>query len=56
MGNHCGRGPVGGLISLCGEFRHGQLWWLLATDGLYRSADGGITLKKVLDENGAPVK
>jgi hypothetical protein len=48
--------PAGGLISIFGEFRHGRQWWLLATDGLYRSADGGATLKKVLDEKGTPVR
>ena len=44
--------PAGGLISACGEFLHGQQWWILATDGLYQSADGGVTLLKVLDEKG----
>ena len=48
--------PDGGLISLCGEFKHGQLWWLLATDGLYHSTDGGASLKKVLDAKGTLVK
>ena len=48
--------PAGGLISVCGEFRQGRQWWLLATDGLYRSTDGGATLKKVLDQKGTPLK
>ena len=48
--------PGGGLISACGEFTHGRIWWLLATDGLYYSTDGGASLKKVLDEEGSPAK
>ncbi len=48
--------PKGGLISVCGEFKQGKLWWLIATDGLYKSEDGGATLKKVLDEKGEPVR
>ena len=48
--------PASGLISACGEFQHGKEWWLLATDGLYRSDDGGATLKKALDEKGTPLK
>jgi hypothetical protein len=48
--------PIGGMISLCGEYTRGKRWWLLATDGLYRSTDGGTTLKKILDEKGTPVK
>jgi hypothetical protein len=48
--------PAGGLISLCGEFKQGQVWWLLATDGLYHSTDGGATLKKILDERGTALK
>jgi hypothetical protein len=40
--------PSGGLISVCGELKQGKLWWLLTTDGLYRSIDGGDTLTKVL--------
>ncbi len=47
--------PASGLIAVCGEFKQGKLWWLLATDGLYRSTDGGKSLKKVLDAQGAPV-
>jgi hypothetical protein len=47
-----GERPAGGLISVCGEFKQGKLWWLLATDGLYRSTDSGTTLKKILDEKG----
>ena len=48
--------PAGGLISVCGEFKQGQQWWLLATDGLYRSTDAGATLKKVLDQTGTLIK
>jgi hypothetical protein len=48
--------PAGGLVSVCGEFKQGRLWWLLATDGLYRSTDSGTTLKKILDDNGTPSK
>lgn len=44
--------PTGGLISVCGEIKQGKLWWMLATDGLYRSTDGGVTLEKILDEKG----
>ena len=44
--------PAGGLISACGEFKQGKEWWMLATDGLYHSTDGGATLKKVLDQKG----
>ena len=51
----CGDRPVGGLISACGEFRQGRQWWLLATDGLYQSSDGGATLKKILDKQGIPI-
>jgi hypothetical protein len=50
-----GDSPAGGLIAACGEFRQGRLWWLLATDGLYRSTDGGVTLKKILDKMGKPI-
>lgn len=45
-----------GLISAAGEFQHGQHWCLLATDGIYRSTDGGKTLEKVLDEKGIAAK
>ena len=48
--------PTGGLISVCGEFKEGKQWWLLATDGLYQSSDGGTTLKKVLNQSGQPEK
>lgn len=44
--------PASGLIAACGEFKLGRQWWLLATDGLYKSSDGGATVKKVLDETG----
>src|SRR5262249_10129749 len=47
--------PPAGPIPTTGEFVHGREWWLLATDGLYHSTDGGMTLTKVLDEKGAAV-
>ena len=47
--------PVGGLISASGEFQHGQQWWILATDGLYQSSDGGTTLEKISDKSGSLV-
>jgi len=40
--------PKGGYIAFAGEFVHGNRWWLLATDGLYRSDDGGRTLRKII--------
>lgn len=43
---------VGGYIAFRGEFLKGEHWWLLATDGLYRSDDRGKTLKKVMDDQG----
>lgn len=42
--------PQGGYIAFSGEYVQGERWWLLATDGLYRSEDGGRTLKKVMGE------
>ena len=33
--------PKGGLIAVFSEYRVGETWWFLHTDGLYRSADGG---------------
>ena len=42
--------PQGGYIAFSGEYVQGDRWWLLATDGLYRSEDGGRTLKKVMGE------
>lgn len=41
--------PSGGYIAFSGEYIKGERWWLLATDGLYHSDDGGRTLKKVMD-------
>lgn len=41
--------PTGGAIAICGEYVGGDRWWLLATDGLYRSEDGGRTLKKLME-------
>lgn len=51
-----GTTPKGGLIAACGEQDRGDRWWFMHTDGLYSSPDGGVTLKKVLDEIGTPVK
>jgi len=45
--------PAGGLVSLAAEHRLGKTWWLLHTDGLYRSTDGCKTLAKVMDPEGA---
>ena len=42
--------PTSGLIAVSGEMKQGKQWWLLATDGLYRSDDGGTTLEKILNE------
>ncbi len=44
--------PKGGLIAACGEHAQGDKWWFVHTDGLYFSADGGVSLKKVLDQAG----
>jgi hypothetical protein len=48
--------PKGGLIAVAGEFKQGKLWWLLATDGLYHSKDGGTTLTKIRSAGGEPEK
>jgi len=45
--------PRGGLIALTGEHNTGDAWWLIYTDGLYRSTDGGKTLAGILDPRGA---
>lgn len=50
-----GEKPAAGLISISGEIDGGKLWWLLGTDGLYRSVDGANTLIKVLDAQGSVV-
>ena len=42
--------PKGGFVAFAGEWVQGNRWWLLATDGLYRSDDGGKTLRKILDQ------
>ena len=47
--------PTAGMISISGEIDGGMLWWLLSTDGLYRSLDGAKTLVKVLDPQGSVV-
>ena len=48
-----GTAPKGGLIAACGDRRKGDKWWFVHTDGLYFSHDGGVTIRKVLDEKGA---
>jgi hypothetical protein len=48
--------PTGGLIAACGNVDKGDKWWLVYTDGLYFSPDGGATLQKALDETGNPVR
>ncbi len=47
-----GTQPKGGLIAASGEHAQGDKWWFVHTDGLYFSADGGVSLKKVLDQAG----
>ncbi len=44
--------PQGGLIAVAGDQTLGEQWWLVFTDGLYYSADGGTHLSKVLAANG----
>lgn len=41
-------------LSGCGEPVHGDQWWFVHTDGLFFSANGGVTPKKVLDSHGKP--
>jgi len=41
--------PKGGLIAVTGEYRVGEQWWFVYTDGLYSSTDGGKHLTKVMD-------
>jgi hypothetical protein len=45
-------GLSGGMIAISGEFSQGKLWWMLTTNGLYVSHDGGAAVSKVLDERG----
>ncbi|MCF7973919.1 MAG: hypothetical protein K9N55_08895 [Phycisphaerae bacterium] len=47
-----GEVPRGGLIAVCGDVHQGDWWWFVHTDGLYVSPDGGVTLKRVLDNAG----
>ena len=47
--------PTGGLIAITGELQEGEKWWLVYTDGLYFSSDGGKSMFKVLSETGVPV-
>jgi hypothetical protein len=47
--------PEGGLIATVGEYKHGEKWWFVYTDGLYLSPDGGKSMVKVLSETGEPV-
>lgn len=44
----------GGLIAVAGDRTRGDIWWFVCTDGLYSSADGGVTMAKVLDATGMP--
>lgn len=46
--------PAGGLLSVAGDEKRGDVWWFVHTDGLYRSLDGGTTLTRVLDAAGNP--
>ena len=39
--------PTGGLIAAAGDVHLGQVWWFLHTDGLYRSDDGGKSVRNV---------
>ena len=58
MEKHTARrfGAVLEIISAAGEFQHSQQWHFLATDGIYRSRDGGKTLERVLSETGSAAK
>ena len=47
--------PKGGLVAVTGEYRVGEKWWFLYTDGLYYSPDGGKNMTKVLDASGKDV-
>jgi hypothetical protein len=51
-----GDSPEGGLIGICGEHETGETWWVLTTRGLYRSGDGGLSFKQILDASGSPVE
>jgi hypothetical protein len=44
--------PNGGLVAVTGEYRVGEKWWFVYTDGLYCSTNGGKNLTKVLDASG----
>lgn len=41
--------PASGLIAVACDVHDGKTWYFVHADGLYRSLDGGTTLKKVLD-------
>ena len=51
-----GNVPKGGLVAVTGEYRVGEKWWFLYTDGLYRSTDGGRNMTKIMDELGRLAK
>ena len=44
--------PNGGLVAVTGEYRVGEKWWFVYTDGLYCSTNGGKNLTRVLDASG----
>lgn len=44
--------PRGGLVAVTGEYRVGEKWWFVYTDGLYYSPDGGKHMTRILDEKG----
>lgn len=47
--------PKGGLIAVCGDVALGDRWWFVFTDGLYFSANGGKSLRKIMGESGNPI-
>ena len=50
-----GEVPAGGLVAAVPEVANGREWWLLFSDGLYWSGDGGRTVRRVLDAGGREV-
>lgn len=44
--------PKGGLIAVSGDVAWGDQWWFVFADGLYCSANGGKSLRKVFDQLG----
>lgn len=47
-----GPAPTGGLIAVAGDVVLGERWWLLHTDGLWTSPDGGKSRTQLLDSEG----